>query len=201
MKSRFPLKEHDPHLPMALAKWAKQRPDHDLAGAARGPGAAVAQGVLCRSQAHRRRADPGAAESEAAGRPPGHHPVGQFDRARADDDGGDAGADSDRAGVAGLFADEPGSSEAEISVRSGEACGRCWCRTARSSPRRCTRWICPACRWCMSAIRPKASPACRSPTWRRRRSPPRSSNRSRGSRPTPSPSCCSRPARPGCRRR
>ncbi|MCP9628507.1 AMP-binding protein [Rhodopseudomonas palustris] len=28
MKSRFPLRDHDPHLPMALAKWAKQRPDH-----------------------------------------------------------------------------------------------------------------------------------------------------------------------------
>jgi feruloyl-CoA synthase len=28
MKSRFPLMDHDPDLPMALAKWAKQRPDH-----------------------------------------------------------------------------------------------------------------------------------------------------------------------------
>ncbi|PZA13382.1 acyl-CoA synthetase [Rhodopseudomonas palustris] len=28
MKSRFPLMDHDPNLPMALAKWAKQRPDH-----------------------------------------------------------------------------------------------------------------------------------------------------------------------------
>jgi feruloyl-CoA synthase len=28
IKSRFPLADHDPHLPMALAKWAKQRPDH-----------------------------------------------------------------------------------------------------------------------------------------------------------------------------
>ncbi|WP_322516177.1 AMP-binding protein [Rhodopseudomonas palustris] len=27
MKSRFPLMDHDPHLPMALAKWARQRPD------------------------------------------------------------------------------------------------------------------------------------------------------------------------------
>lgn len=28
MKSRFPLMDHDPNLPMALAKWAQQRPDH-----------------------------------------------------------------------------------------------------------------------------------------------------------------------------
>ena len=37
MKSRFPLMDHDPHLPMALAKWAKQRPDHTWLAQRSGP--------------------------------------------------------------------------------------------------------------------------------------------------------------------
>lgn len=37
IKSRFPLQPHDPHLPMALAKWAKQRPDHTWLAQRGGP--------------------------------------------------------------------------------------------------------------------------------------------------------------------
>ncbi|MGX7744909.1 AMP-binding protein [Rhodopseudomonas parapalustris] len=37
MKSRFPLMDHDPNLPMALAKWAKQRPDHIWLAQRKGP--------------------------------------------------------------------------------------------------------------------------------------------------------------------
>ncbi|MCD0419157.1 AMP-binding protein [Rubrivivax sp. JA1024] len=37
MKSRFPLMDHDPNLPMALAKWAKERPDHIWLAQRKGP--------------------------------------------------------------------------------------------------------------------------------------------------------------------
>ncbi|MFT4279588.1 MAG: AMP-binding protein [Rhodopseudomonas sp.] len=37
MKSRFPLMDHDPNLPMALAKWAEQRPDHIWLAQRKGP--------------------------------------------------------------------------------------------------------------------------------------------------------------------
>ena len=95
-----------------------------LAGATRRRGPAMAQSLLRRSQAHRRRADAGAAQSRPRRRPSRCDPVRQFDRARADDAGRDAGAPAGGAGVAGLFADEPGSSQAQISLRPDQACGR-----------------------------------------------------------------------------
>src|SRR3954462_459190 len=88
-----------------------------LAGAAHGLRPAMAQAVLRRSETHGRRADAGPSQSGARARPSGRDPVRQFDRARADDDGGDAGAVSVSAGIASLFADEPGSRQAEIPVR------------------------------------------------------------------------------------
>ena len=95
-----------------------------LAGAARRRGPAMAEGFLRRSQAHRRRADAGPAQSRHRRRPPRRDPLRQFHRARADDAGRDAGAPAGGAGVAGLFADEPGSPQAQISVRPDQACGR-----------------------------------------------------------------------------
>ena len=95
-----------------------------LAGATRRRGPAVAESLLRRSQAHRRRADAGSAQSRPRRRPSRCDPVRQFDRARADDAGRDAGAPSGSAGVAGLFADEPGSSQAQISLRPDQACRR-----------------------------------------------------------------------------
>ncbi len=94
-----------------------------LAGAARRRRPAMAQSLLRRGQAHRGRADARPARSGARAGQPRRDPVRQFDRARADDAGGDAGAVSGRTGVAGLFADEPGSRQAEIPVRPDQAGG------------------------------------------------------------------------------
>ena len=95
-----------------------------LAGAARRHRAAMAQTLLWRGQAHGGRADARTARSEACARQPGRDPLGQFDRARADDDGRDAGAVSGGPGFAGLFADEPRPRQAEIPVRPDQAQGR-----------------------------------------------------------------------------
>ena len=121
MRSRIPLKDYEPHMPASLAKWAKKRPISSGWRSARAR-PAMAQDLLWRSQAHCRRADPGAARYEAA-RQPDCDPVRQLHRACADDYGGDAGAASGGAGVAGLFADEPGSRQAQISFRSRQAGG------------------------------------------------------------------------------
>ena len=124
LKSRIPLQPYEKHIPASLAKWAKRSARAHLAGAARRRRSAMAQGLLRRSQAHRRRADAGPARSRRSSRrPSGRDPLRQFDRACADDAGRDAGAASGRTGVAGLFADEPGSSQAQISVRPDQACG------------------------------------------------------------------------------
>ena len=121
LKSRIPLKPYEKHIPASLAKWAKEAPDRIWLAQRGGAGPAMAQTFLWRGQAHGRRADAGPSQSRARARPPGRDPVRQFDRARADDAGRDAGAVSGSAGVAGLFADEPGSRQAEISVRPDQA--------------------------------------------------------------------------------
>ncbi len=88
----------------------------NLAGTAHRRRPAMAQAVLWRGQAHGGCADAGASRSEPKTRQPGRDPLGQLDRARAADDGRDAGAVSGSTGVAGLFADEPGSRQTEIPV-------------------------------------------------------------------------------------
>ena len=140
-----------------------------LAGAARRRRPAMAQGFLWRSQAHRRRADAGPAQSRPRARPSRRDPLRQFDRACADDAGGDAGAVSGGAGVAGLFADEPGSPQAEISVRPdqagrGDGAGRPDLREGAEGAR--SR---PASPSCTSRGPATASRACRLPISRRRR--------------------------------
>ncbi len=121
LKSRIPLKAYEKHIPASLAKWAAERPDRIwLAqrsgadrqwrklsyGEAKRTVDALTQGILDL------KLEPG-------------RPVAilsrQFDRARPDDAGGDAGAVSGGAGIAGLFADEPGSRQAEIPVRPDQA--------------------------------------------------------------------------------
>ena len=63
MKSRFPLKPYEKHMPASLAKWAKQRPDQIWLAQRTRPRPAMAQTVLWRSQAHGRCADAGPAQS------------------------------------------------------------------------------------------------------------------------------------------
>ena len=81
----------------------------------------MAQIGLRGGEAHGGCADARYPRSRARAGSPGRDPVRQFDRARADDAGCDAGAASGGAGIAGLFADEPGPRQAEISVRSDQA--------------------------------------------------------------------------------
>src|SRR6266702_319213 len=100
-----------------------------LAGAARWPQPRMAKSILRRSQAHRGRADAGAAESQARWSS-GCDPLRQLHRARVDDAGRDAGALAGGSRVAGLLVDEPRPRQAEISVRSDQAgrrygTGRC----------------------------------------------------------------------------
>ena len=76
LKSRIPLKAYEKHLPASLAKWAQRAARRRLAGAARRRRPAMAQAVLWRGQAHGRRADAGAARSEARAGQPGRDPLG-----------------------------------------------------------------------------------------------------------------------------
>ena len=133
--------------------------------------------------------------------PPRRDPVGQFDRACADDAGGDAGAVSGGAGVAGLFADEPGSRQTEISVRpdqagAGDGAGRPDLREGAEGARSRRRHGRP----CRASLR-------RHQEHRLCRSRGDASDedcrgsRSRRSRRIPSANCCSPRARPGCPRR
>src|SRR3954453_17595024 len=120
LKSRIPLKPYEKHIPASLAKGPRSARAH-LAGATRGGGAAMAQTVLRRCKAQRRRPDAGAAQSEGAPGEPGREPRGQFNRTRADDAGRHASAISGSSGFAGLLADEPGSPQAEIPFRPDQA--------------------------------------------------------------------------------
>ena len=107
IKSRFPLDAYAPHIPFSLAKWAREAPDRIWLAQRRGPErqwhkvsyAEAKRSVDALTQA--------ILDLKLPRRPAGRDPVRQFDRARADDAGRDAGADSGGAGVAGLFADEP----------------------------------------------------------------------------------------------
>src|SRR6476469_7445507 len=96
----------------------------DMARAAWRPGAAMAKSLLRRGPAHGRWFDARAAQSRARSWPSGRDSLRQFDRTRADDASRDAGALSGSTGFSGLFADEPGSSQAQISVQPDQACGR-----------------------------------------------------------------------------
>ena len=124
LKSRIPLQPYEKHIPASLAKWAKDAPERiwlaQRGGADRqwrkvsyGEAKRIVDGLT-----------QGLLNLGIDRRPSRHDPVRQLDRARADDAGRDAGAPSGRAGVAGLFADEPGSSQAQIPVRPGQACRR-----------------------------------------------------------------------------
>ena len=124
LKSRIPLQPYEKHIPASLAKWAKEAPER-IWLAQRG-GADRQWRKVSYGEAKRTvdALTQGLLNLGVRRRPPGHDPLRQFDRARADDAGGDAGAPSGRAGVAGLFPDEPGSRQAEISVRPDQARGR-----------------------------------------------------------------------------
>ena len=168
LQSNFPLKDYEPHIPAALARWAwsgRTGPGWRSA-APTGNGASSAMREAKRSVDALTQA---LLDLKLDAGPPGRDPVRQFDRARADDPGGDAGAASGGAGVAGLFADEPRSRQAEVSVRPDQAGAWCWCRTRSSFPRRCTRWISTASPSFTSPIRPRASRASPSPISPRRR--------------------------------
>ncbi len=121
LKSRIPLKAYEKHIPASLAKWAKEAPERTWL--AQRTGADRQWRKLSYGEAKRTvdALTPGLAQPEARARQSGRDPLRQFDRACADDAGGDAGAVSGRPGIAGLFADEPGSSQAEISVRPDQA--------------------------------------------------------------------------------
>ena len=124
LKSRIPLQAYEKHIPASLAKWAKQAPERIWLAQRGGPDRqwrkvsygeakrtvdALTQGLL----------NLGIEEW-----PPRYDPLRQFDRARADDAGRDAGAPAGRAGVAGLFADEPGSRQTQIPLQPDQACRR-----------------------------------------------------------------------------
>ena len=106
LKSRIPLQAYEKHLPASLAKWAKEAPERIWLAQRGGPNREwrkVSYGDAKRTvdaltQALLNLRSRGA---------PGHDPLRQFDRARADDAGRDAGAFAGRTGVAGLLADEP----------------------------------------------------------------------------------------------
>ncbi len=124
LKSRIPLQPYEKHIPASLAKWAKEAPERiwlAQRGGADRQWRKVSYGEAKRTVDG---ADARAAQSRPRRRPPRHDPLRQFDRACADDAGRDAGAAAGRAGVAGLLADEPGSPQAQISVRPGQACRR-----------------------------------------------------------------------------
>ena len=200
LKSRIPLQPYEKHIPASLAKWASGGAEPDLAGAARRPRAAMAEGLLRRSQAHRRWVDAGPARSRNRTRSPGRDPFRQFHRACADDAGGDAGAPAGRAGIAGLFADEPGSPQAQISVRPDQARGRDG--AGRSDVREGAEGARPQRRYrraCRASLRrDRERLLCRSRRHARDRTPSRS--RSQKSRRIRWENCCSPPVRPACRR-
>ena len=124
LKSRIPLQPYEKHIPASLSKWAKQAPERiwlaQRGGADRqwrkvsyGEAKRIVDGLT-----------QGLLNLGLSRRPSRCDPFRQFDRARADDAGGDAGAPAGGAGIAGLFADEPGSSQAQIPLRPDQACRR-----------------------------------------------------------------------------
>ena len=122
LKSRIPLKPYEKHIPASLAKWANEAPNRIWLAQRGGTDRQWRKLSYGEAKRTRGRADASASRSEAQARQPGRDPVRQFDRARADDAGCDAGAASGSTGVAGLFADEPRSRQTEISVRPDQAC-------------------------------------------------------------------------------
>ena len=124
LKSRIPLQPYEKHIPASLAKWAKQAPERTwLAqrggadrqwrkvsyGEAKRIVDGLTQGLLNLGLAE------GRPVTILSGNSIEHALMTQA-AMQARSPGG--------AGVAGLFADEPGSSQAQISLRPDQACGR-----------------------------------------------------------------------------
>ena len=122
LKSRIPLQPYEKHIPASLAKWAKEAPERIWLAQRGGPDRQWRKVSYGEAKRTVDGLTQGLLNLGARRRPSGHDPVRQFDRACADDAGRDAGAPAGRAGVAGLFADEPGSPQAQISVRPDQAC-------------------------------------------------------------------------------
>ena len=132
-----------------------------VAGAAPRAGPRLAEGHLCRGQAAGRCGDPGAARPRLRAGQAGDDPVVELDRVRAAHHGGHAGARAARAGVAGLFGDEPGPRQAALRLRPRSSPAWCSCRTARSTPARWRRSTSRACCWSMSTRRRRRCSRCR----------------------------------------
>ena len=121
LQSNHALKPYERHVPAFLAKWAAQAPDRVWLAQRRGPDRdwlKVTYGEAKR-QVDARHA--GAARPRLRSRQAGHDPVVELDRVRAAHHGRDAGARTARAGVAGLFGDEPGPRQAPLRLRPHQA--------------------------------------------------------------------------------
>ena len=123
LKSRIPLQAYEKHIPASLAKWAKEAPER-IWLAQRGGADRQWRKV---SYGEAKRTVDGLTQGLlnlglADGRPVAILSGNSIEHALMTQAAMQARL-SGRAGVAGLFADEPGSSQAQISVRPDQACG------------------------------------------------------------------------------
>ena len=200
LQSNHRLKPYERHVPAFLAKWAAEAPDRVWLAQRRGPDRDWLKVTYAEAKRQVDARDPGAARPRLRPRQAGHDPVIELDRIRAAHHGRHAGAGAARAGVAGLFGDEPGPRQAALRLRPHQA---------RHGVRAERRDLCARAGGARS--RGRAAGACRQgaaarcsrcpgASWSRPRRPTRWRDRSSRSSPGPSASSCSPRAAPACPR-